>query len=1005
MPKPVETMNPTDKALLRDALGVSAAIASAAGSKADKDEIIPLADQVNQKADAQDVAAALQSKASRDEIQALMKTSEARSSIITTLVALLSGLSSSATVADLLTRLRGQGPTDTTPPTIITGNATVMENQVLNLPLQSDDSQATWMIVGGADAAQFEISNNTLRWAGNGSKDFEAPTDQNGDNVYVVSVTATDIFLNASAPKTLNITVTDVVEAVTPVAGLSYTPGYVPGWTRRTTKAALLAALGLTAGDVIDMSDYPNPEAAIDAAGAVLKPIVVGVDNGRWSAPTTRPRVYCDVPIYGFGIADAQFIGASRLEGWLVPNRFDLVFRNIEFKEFSMPLIYAPGTMPLVQPDASGYDPATTAAKREPYHTSTDRLVIACRSTVDAGFIQQACAHIWTATGSPTVSGIVPVRQRKDGGPGGTRSVYAYSGNTRYDESTAGQAAWNAALDNAAPNLLAAPVANATNASLAAAINANTATSGFSAAVDPWTGKVVILSQFYDNRPLDFTITVSGGTVGYDTRGVSIDMSYSRFMGCDRPMGGISDVTAVGKIIFCKNIGRATWGWLAFPVMRWTEAYMANNDWQDCLANGGQYGPIALRSNGNAMPSGSNQNQNNTLQFLGSNNVHHMRYSKLQGGTKRFFDNNYIKDIEGVGNTDTVNAVVASDTRNIWDTSGTKRANHSFSYNWIENFRNLNGAIDSNVYYIKGGSDTVEGNVIIGFGAARISGPRGAIGSGSEAGGFLAKDNGTNRDPAAVWYVANNFLTGGPNGIPWIKWESQDGNIVNQNNRLKGWTAQLDDKILGPATNRQLVLATGTGSVTGTTFTVENVLSGVLYVGMRIVFGSVERYIKSGSGTTWTLNSSTTVAAGTSFSADLVNIVDGALIRSYDTLGSYKCVSNFFENIADQGRPVVLIHSLTNKGTGFASWEISNNIAQNDNSPGYPAHTGDKNWFLISNSGTVSGMGSVSTLPLGRNKPKSAAGVDVGNLNFTYAGVASNDNGNTTLKAYVAVGP
>lgn len=96
-------------------------------------------------------------------------------------------------------------------PTITSNaSASVEENATLSHSLTASET-VTWSIVGGADQARFEISGSTLRWASNGTKDFEAPDDANTDNAYVVNVRATDALGNTS-DQTVTITVTDVAE-------------------------------------------------------------------------------------------------------------------------------------------------------------------------------------------------------------------------------------------------------------------------------------------------------------------------------------------------------------------------------------------------------------------------------------------------------------------------------------------------------------------------------------------------------------------------------------------------------------------------------------------------------------------------------------------------------------------------------------------------------------------------------------------------------------------------
>ena len=84
------------------------------------------------------------------------------------------------------------------------------ENAQLSIALTAD-VLASWLIAGGPDAAQFELNGSNIRFLGNGTKDFEAPTDANHDKVYEVLVSAVDAGGNASI-KLLNIAVTDVAD-------------------------------------------------------------------------------------------------------------------------------------------------------------------------------------------------------------------------------------------------------------------------------------------------------------------------------------------------------------------------------------------------------------------------------------------------------------------------------------------------------------------------------------------------------------------------------------------------------------------------------------------------------------------------------------------------------------------------------------------------------------------------------------------------------------------------
>ena len=100
---------------------------------------------------------------------------------------------------------------DDTAPTITSSDTvSVEENATLAHALTANES-VTWSIIGGADQAQFEISGSTLRWASDGTQDFESPADADTNNAYIVQVRATDGASN-TADQTITVTVTDVDE-------------------------------------------------------------------------------------------------------------------------------------------------------------------------------------------------------------------------------------------------------------------------------------------------------------------------------------------------------------------------------------------------------------------------------------------------------------------------------------------------------------------------------------------------------------------------------------------------------------------------------------------------------------------------------------------------------------------------------------------------------------------------------------------------------------------------
>lgn len=101
------------------------------------------------------------------------------------------------------------------PPISVTSSATfsVAENSTAIGTLTATGGTGgpyTWAKTGGADAGAFTLtSGGVLSFAT--APDFEAPTDADANNVYVVAVTATD-GLTSSPPQTISVTVTNISE-------------------------------------------------------------------------------------------------------------------------------------------------------------------------------------------------------------------------------------------------------------------------------------------------------------------------------------------------------------------------------------------------------------------------------------------------------------------------------------------------------------------------------------------------------------------------------------------------------------------------------------------------------------------------------------------------------------------------------------------------------------------------------------------------------------------------
>ena len=105
----------------------------------------------------------------------------------------------------------GAGPTATINVLENVSAVTIVTAADVDLPAQA----LTYTISGGADQARFTINTATGALNFTAPPDFEAATDANGDNVYVVQVQVMDS-QGASTTQMIQVTVTDVAESVPP---------------------------------------------------------------------------------------------------------------------------------------------------------------------------------------------------------------------------------------------------------------------------------------------------------------------------------------------------------------------------------------------------------------------------------------------------------------------------------------------------------------------------------------------------------------------------------------------------------------------------------------------------------------------------------------------------------------------------------------------------------------------------------------------------------------------
>jgi len=117
------------------------------------------------------------------------------------------GGTTNQTISVTVTPVNDNSPVFTSPNT-----ASVPENSTAVVNLTATDADlpgqtVTFSITGGVDAARFQIVGNELRFVA--APDYEAPTDADANNVYLVQVTADD-GNGGTTNQTINVTVTPV---------------------------------------------------------------------------------------------------------------------------------------------------------------------------------------------------------------------------------------------------------------------------------------------------------------------------------------------------------------------------------------------------------------------------------------------------------------------------------------------------------------------------------------------------------------------------------------------------------------------------------------------------------------------------------------------------------------------------------------------------------------------------------------------------------------------------
>ncbi|HEY9218662.1 MAG TPA: hypothetical protein VIO94_11470 [Phenylobacterium sp.] len=134
----------------------------------------------------------------------------------------------------------------------------------------SANRAVTWSITGGADSAKFGIDSSTGAVTFLSAPDFEAPTDADANNTYVVAITATDGVGGASV-QTLTVTVLDIADAPPVLTGPSGGAGAAN--SAISINEGATAVTTVTASEAVTWSISGGADAAkfaIDAATGAL---------------------------------------------------------------------------------------------------------------------------------------------------------------------------------------------------------------------------------------------------------------------------------------------------------------------------------------------------------------------------------------------------------------------------------------------------------------------------------------------------------------------------------------------------------------------------------------------------------------------------------------------------------------------------------------------------------------------------------------------------------------
>ncbi len=213
--------------------------------------------------------------------------------------------------------------------------ANVVENTTAVLTVTATDADlpaqlVTFSIVGGADQSKFGITSGGIL-AFNSAPNFEMPTDSNSNNVYIVTVQASD-GAGGTALQTLSVTVTpvndnnpvftspsaaNVPENTTAVLTVTATDADLPAQpvTFSLLGGADQSKFSITSGGILSFNSAPNFDSPTDANGDNVYIVSVLASDGVGGLAlqtisvtvTMMPRDFGDAPDSSIGTGNGNY--------------------------------------------------------------------------------------------------------------------------------------------------------------------------------------------------------------------------------------------------------------------------------------------------------------------------------------------------------------------------------------------------------------------------------------------------------------------------------------------------------------------------------------------------------------------------------------------------------------------------------------------------------------------------------------------------------------------------